>query len=526
MYDLQADLQDDFVLIRQRRRRRRRWIWGLLLLVLLAGGGYYGYRTYYPAETVAPVAEPTLATATARRGDLVVSVDGVGNLLPTNEIRLGFGTSGMVLTLAVQPGDVITKGQTLATLDDTAVRYQVVQAGISLRQAQLQLDAITAPASTSDIANARANLASANANLQALSDGPSSDALVAAQDDLLSAQQALNTLLGGATADEQTVQNADLRAAEITLQQAQSAYNQIAWQSNAGMSSQAAALQDATIAYERVRAQTNISAAGATPQDISAAKARVAQARDALNTLQAAPNALTQLEMEARVEEAQSNLDALLNGPDGSTLETANLTVQQAQQSLDSAMGELDGTLIRAPVNGVVTAVDAQVGDQAGTAGIITVAEAASSQVRFWIEELDAAKVTIGNQANIVLEAYPDFTFTGTVARIEPTLVTVDGATAVQVWATIDTTEHPVNLLYGMNAEVEVIAGAARNAVLVPIEALRELVAGTFAVFVVQADGELELRPVEVGLRDFTNAEIRSGLEAGETVSTGNAPAQ
>jgi len=42
-----------------------------------------------------------------------------------------------------------------------------------------------------------------------------------------------------------------------------------------------------------------------------------------------------------------------------------------------------------------------------------------------------------------------------------------------------------------------------------------------YAVFVVQPDGELVLRPVQVGLQDYVNAEILSGLELGETVSIG-----
>jgi hypothetical protein len=42
-----------------------------------------------------------------------------------------------------------------------------------------------------------------------------------------------------------------------------------------------------------------------------------------------------------------------------------------------------------------------------------------------------------------------------------------------------------------------------------------------YAVFVVGADGELELRPVEVGLMGYVNAEILSGLQRGEVVSTG-----
>lgn len=517
------DLQDDFSAIGRHRRRRRRLLFALIWLVVLGGAGYYGYITYFPSQqTAVPVEEETLAITPVQQGDLVLSVDGVGNLLATNELRLGFGTSGVLLTLNVQPGNVITKGQTLATLDDTEARYQVMQAGISLRQAQLDLDELTAAAEPSDIAAARATLAAAHADLEALTEGPSSDELVAAQNDLLSEQQTLNTLLNGASADELTVLRADLRSAEVTLQQAQSAYNQVAWRSDIGTTNQAADLQDATIAYERVLAQYNISAAGAEPQDVSAARARVAQARETLNTLQSEPNALTLLEREARVEEAQARLDALLNGPDAATLERTNLAMQQAQQALDDAMRELTGAVITAPVDGVVTAVDVQIGEQMGTAGVITVAEVGSSQVRFWVEELDAATVAVGNPANITFETYPDVTFTGEVVRVEPTLVTIDGATAIQAWATLDTAQHPVNLLFGMNAEVEVIAGEARNALLVPIQALREIVPGSFAVFVVQPDGELVFRPVEVGLRDFLNAEIRSGLNVGEQVSTGD----
>jgi multidrug efflux pump subunit AcrA (membrane-fusion protein) len=72
-----------------------------------------------------------------------------------------------------------------------------------------------------------------------------------------------------------------------------------------------------------------------------------------------------------------------------------------------------------------------------------------------------------------------------------------------------------------MNVEVEVVAGEAQDALLVPVQALRELGEDQYAVFVVSADGELELRPVEVGLQDYVNAEILSGLERGEMVSTG-----
>jgi multidrug efflux pump subunit AcrA (membrane-fusion protein) len=57
------------------------------------------------------------------------------------------------------------------------------------------------------------------------------------------------------------------------------------------------------------------------------------------------------------------------------------------------------------------------------------------------------------------------------------------------------------------------------------VQALRELGEGQYAVFVVQPDGELVMRPVEVGLQDVVNAEIVAGLEAGEVISLGQSSA-
>jgi HlyD family secretion protein len=66
-----------------------------------------------------------------------------------------------------------------------------------------------------------------------------------------------------------------------------------------------------------------------------------------------------------------------------------------------------------------------------------------------------------------------------------------------------------------------VIGGRTENALLVPVEALREYDAGQYSLFVINENGEPELRFVEVGLMDFSFAEILSGVVMGETVTTG-----
>jgi multidrug efflux pump subunit AcrA (membrane-fusion protein) len=67
---------------------------------------------------------------------------------------------------------------------------------------------------------------------------------------------------------------------------------------------------------------------------------------------------------------------------------------------------------------------------------------------------------------------------------------------------------------------VDVIGGRAENAVLVPVEALHKIGNGQYTLFVMQ-NGKLRLHEIQVGLQDLTKAEIISGLNAGDIVTTG-----
>ncbi|MBC7235512.1 MAG: hypothetical protein H5T69_06695 [Chloroflexi bacterium] len=104
--------------------------------------------------------------------------------------------------------------------------------------------------------------------------------------------------------------------------------------------------------------------------------------------------------------------------------------------------------------------------------------------------------------------------------KIDPTLVQQGQVMAIRTIVALDDYSQIEGLLAGSSATVDIIAGKAENAVLVPIEALRDLGDGEYAVFVVE-NGEPRLRPVEIGIQDVTYVEIRSGLQPGEIVSTG-----
>ncbi len=439
-----------------------------VVALLAAGGGWYYYTQYLPGQTVD--GEETIQTATVRRGNLIVVAGGSGTLVPNAEVDLSFSSGGRLAEMLVEVGDQVQTGDVLARLEDTDAQSQVTQAEINLRLAELQLSELTGTPDAADLA--------------------------AAQYQLASEQEGLEDLLNGPSAQELIIAQADLATAEKQLQQAQSAYDRVSWRSDVASSSQAMDLWSATAAYDKAKANYDMAVADASEEQIAAGQASVAQ--------------------------AQSNLNSLLDGASAEDLEAAQLSVEQARVNLASAQVQIEETVIVAPFSGTVTAVTASPGEMVGTGALVTLADLSQPLVELYLDETDLDLIAVGYEVEVMFDALPDEIFTGQVVRVDPVLVQMEGAPTIQALATLeqpqDNSRWP--LPGGLNASVEVFAGRADNVLLVPVEALRELAPGQYAVMVM-VHGEPQMRQVEVGLMDYAYAEILSGLEQGDQVSTG-----
>jgi len=457
--------------------KKRRTRIGLLILALLlaAGGGYFAYMHYF-ARAEEP-AEATLRTATAYRGDIVITADGSGELRPAAEVAVGFQNGGLVTDVAVEVGDQVRAGDVLARLDDTDARQALAQAEMQVTQARLNLQMAQSDA---EAGLAQANLEAAQADYEHMA------------------------TLAAHVGDQVTSARVSLQQAVDALSDAEEAYRE-AW--------------DPARDWELYDRRRSASLENERERTANALK----QAQQALEVAQASYNLAwagidNSAVQDARIKVTQAELD-LANEP--LDLKQLELALDQANLSLEDAQRALERTALTAPMDGTVMDVTVTVGERVGTEPIVTLADLGTPLVCFWVEETDMSSVVVGNPVNVVFEALPDDTFSGEIIQVDPALVTVDGTLAVQAWAALDLTSAPVDLLSGMTADVEVVAGEARNALLVPLEALRELGEDQYAVFVVRPDGELELRPVTVGLKDFVNAEVVAGLEDGEVVSLG-----
>ena len=151
---------------------------------------------------------------------------------------------------------------------------------------------------------------------------------------------------------------------------------------------------------------------------------------------------------------------------------------------------------------------------------IMTIDDLNQATIQFYLDPSDWTNAKVGYEASVSFDALTGQTFTGKVTEIMPGLVTVSGSSMVEGEAVLDKSVDEVGLPIGVSASIDVISGQATNAVLVPVEALHKLSDGSFTVFVMD-NGKPVLRDVKVGLQDDTYAEIKSGLKAGEVVTTG-----
>lgn len=518
--------------------RKKRGLWIILVvLILAAAGGYYYYNTVYlPTQTPEG---PSIQTTKVRQGDLIISATGAGEVVPASEIGLGFDTGGMLTAMAVEVGDKVQVGDVLARIDDFDARKALANAEMQLAKAQSDLDTaenqheeLLEGPSEAEKLELRAAVASAEENLDDLKEDPTEAELDAAEATLASAQENYERLVNGPDATEIEQKDLALSKAKNSLWSSQMSRDSKGGQRDrdSGAYNQAqVSVLNAEISVRLAEISLAEIKEPATPAELQEALAKVTQAQERLEELHESPTKAELSEAEARLAKARENLDGLLTSPSEEDIATSTAQVEQARLSLaqaklnmEAAQKDLAQTVLVAPMDGTIMEVTAQAGEKVGNASIITLADLSQPLIEIYVDETDMDMIRIGYEVEVVLDAMPDEIFKGRVVQMDPSLVRMEGVETIHALVQLDPDSFakPQSLPMGLSATVDVIAGRAEGVLLVPVEALRELGPDEYAVFVME-DGQLKLHVVEVGLMDFTYAEIRSGLKLGDTVSTG-----
>ena len=232
--------------------------------------------------------------------------------------------------------------------------------------------------------------------------------------------------------------------------------------------------------------------------DLRTANLNLATAKDNLTTAQDSGNTSQKRQAQIALYAAQNQ-------------------ASKASHDRNAIIKEIKAATLRAPIAGIVTAVNVSKGFDAPAGAAITIASPTLT-VTTDVVESDLAAIKTGQTANISVTAI-SATLTGTVTAISPTASTSSqGVVSYPVTITIQ--DPPATARAGMSADVTITTASATNVLVVPASALQGTT-GNYTVLVLEANGTTRRIPVEVGLVTNATAEIKSGLSEGMNVVTG-----
>jgi HlyD family secretion protein len=165
----------------------------------------------------------------------------------------------------------------------------------------------------------------------------------------------------------------------------------------------------------------------------------------------------------------------------GLTYQNALANIVRARTNLDLAQQRLEDARVVAPVRGTIISKPVALGQviQSGTQAvgggttIVQMADLTKVRARAMVNETDIGRVSAGQEATVIVDAFPDRVFRGTVEKIEPQAVVQQNVTMFPVLVSLENREGL--LLPGMNGEVSVISDRRENVIAVPNEAIRSV---------------------------------------------------
>ncbi len=195
--------------------------------------------------------------------------------------------------------------------------------------------------------------------------------------------------------------------------------------------------------------------------------------------------------------------------------------IDQSKSRITMAQANLQRMTLRAPFDGVVADISGELGEYATPSppGILTIPaidliDDSCLYVSAPIDEVDAAKLKIGQSSRITLDAIKGRSFSGKVRRIAPYVLDLEKqARTVEVEVEFDKLAQGENLLVGYSADVEIVYDARPQVLRVPTQTLLE---GNRVLL--NKDGVLEERKLTTGLSNWEFAEVLSGLSEGDQV--------
>lgn len=197
-------------------------------------------------------------------------------------------------------------------------------------------------------------------------------------------------------------------------------------------------------------------------------------------------------------------------------LEKNQWDLEQAVTDVELKHLSVEYASLVTPIAGIVTRVDTPVAGVNITpaTAVFEVVDPDSLVFEASVDEVDVAAIALGSTAKVTLDAYPSVPFSGAVSKIAFSAKTSSGGATVFPVEIAVSTSSAVRI--GMNGDVAIQTETQTDALVIPVEAVREEQAGTYAYKKVGTS--YKKIPIEVGMRSDGEAVVISGLSEGDRI--------
>jgi len=549
----------------------------IIFLVVLVVGGYLGYRALKNNNK-----ETRYVLTSAQKDTIVVSVSGSGQISAQEQLDIKSKVSGEVAAIFVEKGQKVNKGSLLLKLDDTDFQKAFRDAQTSLETAKLELEKLLEPPDELTLLQAQNALEQAKETKQKAEDNLEKsyddgfNAVANAFLDLPTVMAGLQDILFGynfssvqsninyykdATKsyayDESIVQYEN---AHERYQLARKAYDQNFADYNSAASRYAQkpaieALINQT--YETTKAiaeavksannliqfykdkltERNLKPSPLADTHLASLNTYTAKTNSHLSnllsikrTIQDYKDSITSAERS--IAEKEKSLAKLKSGPDDLDIRAKKIAIQQKEDNLLTAKENLDKCSVYAALSGLISDIKVKKGDTV-SAGTVLVSLITNQKIaEISLNEVDAAKVKVGQKATLSFDALPETTITGKVIEMDAVGTINQGVVSYGVKIALDTDDQRIKP--GMSVTADIITDIKTEVLVLPNSAVKSQ-GGVYYVELVEVPqdkkeeflnnktGVVLTNPakrqvVEIGLANDTLTEISSGLQEGDIV--------
>lgn len=538
----------------KKTKRYSKILWSIGIIATFALLFFVG--KWYQGKNQNPV---EIEYTVTQRKTIKLSVEEDGEIKNPQDFNLAFLSSGRIEAVLVKEGDKVESGTKLALLDPKALELDVQRAKADIQQIYGRIAQQKAENTNLDFLQSEEELNSRISDISTTQQTTSQKIEEAFDLSLVQIETSLYRLRSVLDGLDSVFEFRNNRS--ISLQQVlrdSIGYNQLKndfatldrevknktqeWQSAVSSaeyadisrmlwSTKGVAEEIATMLDSAIYMFTNAAETQQVPlAKIQSYQAKISSEKDRMrqeiqnlvvakkNTENALLNQQTQLtvvnnqvkQAEVRTENAKK-ITTQKEISKGANLSVSYAQLAQAQAQLERARYYLSLATLLSPIDGEVLSVDKEVGEIANaTQPFIKILSDSNFIVEVYIEELDIAKIKVGQKANIRVAALDDQVLEGVTTYISSN-ATEDSNGVITYLVRLELEngrDFPIK--EKMTASVEFIIDEVENVISLPIEAIFQNAEGKSEVL--QAD--LSEVIVEIGLTDNTFVEIKKGLNA------------